>query len=241
MSKNCYFQSGPSEGSLWLATIKALLCGRVALYLLSLTTIGFGAGIIFGFLFWHLQDFGGSPTLFGVASVINHGSEIAAYFFCFRFINHFGHSKIMYFCLAANVFRFLFISLLTNPWMVLPLQALQGITLATCWASASSYISLISPPQLKSTAQTLCMLLFHGIGKGFGSIVGGFIIASVGTRMTFQIYSAIAFIVLVLNVGFNRLFKSDGVKYSQNFENEEDDDIPATLSEFCLKIIISVY
>ncbi|KHN77568.1 Major facilitator superfamily domain-containing protein 6 [Toxocara canis] len=214
-------QSEHSEGSLWLATIKALLRGHAALYLLALTTVGFGAGIIFGFLFWHLQDFGGSPILFGVASVVNHGSEIAAYFLCFQFINKFGHMKIMYFSLVANIFRFLIISLLTNPWMVLPLQAVQGVTLATCWASASSYISLIAPPQLKSSAQTLCMLLFHGIGKGFGSIVGGFIIASVGTRMTLQIYSVIALIVLALNLGFNRLFKYDGVKYSQNFEEDE--------------------
>lgn len=55
-----------------------------------------------------------------------------------------------------------------------------GLTLATTWASASSYISLIAPPQFKSTAQSLLMLLYHGIGKGFGSIVGGFIIKSAG-------------------------------------------------------------
>ncbi|VDD88283.1 unnamed protein product [Enterobius vermicularis] len=215
-------QTTPSEGSLWIPTVKALFQGHALLYMLSVMTIGVGAGIIFAFLFWHLQDFGGSPVLFGVASVINHGSEIAAYFYCYEFINKFGHLKLMYVCLAANIFRFLIISLLTNPWMVLPLQAIQGVTLATVWAAASSYISLIAPPQLKSTAQTLLAFVYHGIGKGLGSIIGGFIISSFGTRVTLQLYAAATAVVLGISYAINRFLRYEGVKYSQNgFDDEE--------------------
>lgn len=57
--------------------------------------LGFGIGLIFTFLFWHLQDYGGSPTLFGVASVINHLSEIFAYFFSFKLITQIGHVKVI--------------------------------------------------------------------------------------------------------------------------------------------------
>ena len=55
--------------------------------------MGFGIGIIFTFLFWHLQDLGGSPTLFGVASVINHVSELLAYFFTGGLITRFGENN----------------------------------------------------------------------------------------------------------------------------------------------------
>ncbi|VDM19191.1 unnamed protein product [Wuchereria bancrofti] len=214
-----------SEGNAqWIPTIKALFRGHAAFYLLAVTTIGFGAGIIFAFLFWHLQDFGGSPILFGFASVVNHGTEIAAHFYCFHLINKFGHIKLINICLLINVIRFFVISLLTNPWMVLPLQILQGLTLATTWASASSYISLIAPSQLKRTAQTVLMLLYHGIGKGFGSIIGGCIIKSLGTRLTFQIYSIIAILVLSIHYGMNRLLKYDNIKYSHEFG--DDDDMP---------------
>lgn len=50
-----------------------------------------------------LQDYGGSPTLFGVASVINHISEIFAYFFSFRLITQIGHVKVQisYVCSSA--------------------------------------------------------------------------------------------------------------------------------------------
>lgn len=41
------------------------------------------------------QDIDGSPTLFGVASVINHISEIFAYFFSFKLITQLGHVKVL--------------------------------------------------------------------------------------------------------------------------------------------------
>lgn len=63
-------------------------------YLFITWFLGCGVGLVFTFLFWHLQDVGGTPTLFGICSVINHISEILAYFFSFNFIKRFGHTKV---------------------------------------------------------------------------------------------------------------------------------------------------
>lgn len=63
-------------------------------YLFITWFLGCGVGLVFTFLFWHLQDVGGTPTLFGICSVINHISEILAYFFSFSFIKRFGHTKV---------------------------------------------------------------------------------------------------------------------------------------------------
>ena len=52
--------------------------------------MGFGVGLVFTFLFWHLQDLNGTPTLFGIASVINHVSEVGAYFFSKKLIGSIG-------------------------------------------------------------------------------------------------------------------------------------------------------
>ncbi|KAK6010970.1 hypothetical protein OSTOST_23956, partial [Ostertagia ostertagi] len=81
-----------SDFTLWIA-VKALANTHIIIYLLSVTVMGFGAGIVFSFLYWHLQDLGGSPVLFGILSVVNHASEIVAYFFTFQIINKFGHVK----------------------------------------------------------------------------------------------------------------------------------------------------
>ena len=72
--------------------------------------MGFGVGLVFTFLFWHLQDLHGTPTLFGIASVINHISEILAYFFSKKLINAIGvyfiflsSLKIYSYCFKQNM------------------------------------------------------------------------------------------------------------------------------------------
>lgn len=86
----------------------------------------------------------------------------------------------MYACLGANVVRFLLIAWISNPWMILPLQAVQGCTLSIVWATATSYVSLVSPPHLKASSQHILMILYQGVGKGLGPMLGGFIITSTG-------------------------------------------------------------
>lgn len=80
----------------WMTVMSHFQDLKRASFLFVAFFMGFGIGLIFTFLFWHLQDFGGSPTLFGVASVINHISEIFAYFFSFRLITQIGHVKVSY-------------------------------------------------------------------------------------------------------------------------------------------------
>jgi MFS family permease len=192
-----------------------------ALYLLGVVCVGFGAGNVFAFLYWHLQDLGGSPVLFGMASVVNHAAEITAFFYTFEIINKYGYVKTMYACLGANVVRFLLIAWISNPWMILPLQAVQGCVLAVVWATATSYVSLVSPPHLKASSQHILMVLYHGVGKGLGPMIGGLIIRSTGTRAMFAIIALVTLVVLAANYGVNRLLKYDGIKYAHDFEDDD--------------------
>lgn len=109
----------------WVQVLQHFKNLRCAAFLFVAWFMGFGIGLIFTFLFWHLQDYGGSPTLFGVASVINHISEIFAYFFSFRLIRQMGHVKVLCLGLAGNTLRFLYIAWLTDPWWVLPFEFMQ--------------------------------------------------------------------------------------------------------------------
>ena len=64
--------------------------------------------------------------MFGIASVINHISEMAAYFLVFKVIGKIGHVKVLAFGLLCNCLRFLYISFITWPWLVLPMEFVQG-------------------------------------------------------------------------------------------------------------------
>jgi hypothetical protein len=77
-----------------VTVLRSLANIQQAAFLFVTWFMGFGIGLVFTFLFWLLQDLGGTPTLFGLASVINHLSEVSAYFFSFNFIKHYGHTKV---------------------------------------------------------------------------------------------------------------------------------------------------
>ena len=88
--------------------------------------MGIGVGLVFTFLFWHLQDLGGSPSLYGIASVINHVSELMAYFIVHKLVRKYGHIKIFYAGLFGNGIRFLYVSILSEPAWILPFEFIQG-------------------------------------------------------------------------------------------------------------------
>ncbi|CAG2064010.1 unnamed protein product, partial [Timema podura] len=157
----------------WVTVLKQFANLKCGSFLFVAWFMGFGIGLIFTFLFWHLQDYGGSPTLFGVASVINHISEIFAYFFSFKLIRQIGHVKVLCLGLVGNIVRFLYISWLRNPWWVLPFEFMQGITHAAVWAACCSYIAHNTPQQLRSSAQGVLQGIHHGLGRGCGAVFGG--------------------------------------------------------------------
>ncbi|XP_034828996.1 major facilitator superfamily domain-containing protein 6 [Maniola hyperantus] len=180
----------------WVTVLRQFRSVKAASFLLVAWFMGFGIGLIFTFLFWHLQDIGGSPTLFGVASVINHVSEIFAYFFSFKLITQMGHVKVLCLGLAGNVVRFLYISWLTAPWWVLPFEFVQGVTHAAVWAACCSYIAHGAPPQLRSSAQGVLQGLHHGLGRGCGAVLGGLAVARWGTTRTFAGYGLLSGVAL---------------------------------------------
>ncbi|XP_013139347.1 PREDICTED: major facilitator superfamily domain-containing protein 6-A [Papilio polytes] len=180
----------------WVTVLRQFQNVKAASFLLVAWFMGFGIGLIFTFLFWHLQDKGGSPTLFGVASVINHISEIFAYFFSFKLITQMGHVKVLCLGLAGNVLRFLYIAWLPDPWWVLPFEFVQGVTHAAVWAACCSYIAHGAPPRLRSSAQGVLQGLHHGLGRGCGAVLGGIAVTRWGTTRTFAGYGLLCGVAL---------------------------------------------
>lgn len=194
----------------WVTVLKQFVEIKRASFLFVAWFMGFGIGLIFTFLFWHLQDYNGTPTLFGVASVINHISEIFAYFFSFKLIRQIGHVKVLCMGLGGNVFRFIYISYLTIPWWVLPFEFIQGITHAAVWAACCSYISHNTPPQLRTSAQGVLQGIHHGLGRGCGAVIGGMFVDTYGTTATFRTYGVMCIFVLALFVFVNFYNKDTG-------------------------------
>uniref|UniRef100_A0A8B9K2P0 Major facilitator superfamily domain containing 6a n=1 Tax=Astyanax mexicanus TaxID=7994 RepID=A0A8B9K2P0_ASTMX len=176
-----------------------LLCGvRYSTVLFVAWFMGFGYGFVFTFLYWHLEDLNGTPTLFGVCSVLSHVSELAAYFTSHKLIELVGHIRVLYIGLACNTARYLYISYLQNAWTVLPMEVLQGVTHAAVWAACISYLSAAVPPALRTSAQGILQGLHLGLGRGCGAMVGGVFANYFGPAETFRGIGMASLVILLL-------------------------------------------
>ncbi|CAJ0579076.1 unnamed protein product, partial [Mesorhabditis spiculigera] len=210
-----------------LITLKSLNNLHTIIFLVLVTIFGMGTGVVFSFLYWTLQDLGGSPSLFGMLSVVNHLGEIIVFFYAFKIINKLGHMRTIYACLLVNTVRFIILALIDNAFLAIPLQLVQGLVLGTLWACASSYITLIAPANAKASSQQILFLLYQGLGKGMGSILAGICIQSLGSRVTFVLYGLFCAVAAGAGFAINKFYKYDGIKYSAGMFDDEECDILA--------------
>ncbi len=126
-------EEGPKLSGSYMEVLKICKSVKLSLFLFVVWFMGIGVGLVFTFLFWHLQDLGGSPTLYGIASVINHVSELMAYFFVNQLIRKYGHIQIFYAGLLGNTLRFMYVSVLTDPIWILPFEFIQGKIILTVY------------------------------------------------------------------------------------------------------------
>ena len=136
---------------------------------------GFGAGVIDSFLFVRLEELGGSGTLCGVARFVTCMSEIPAFQVAGAMHKRFGTWPLLAFTQAVFVLRFICYATLRNPWLVLPVEILNGITFAITWSISCIYADLIAPEGTHSTMQALLEAMHFGLGCGTGSLAAGFI------------------------------------------------------------------
>ncbi len=159
---------------------------------------GLGMGLARVFLFWHLEDLGAPPTLFGLSSALDHVAETITYFFTETIINYIGHVEVICIGLMANFVRFISVSYLVNPWLILPLDILQGFAHAGVWAALTSYMGRAAPPGYSAAVQGILQGFYYGLGRAVGAIVGGVVTHSLGTDKTFRFYGYGTMPVLLL-------------------------------------------
>lgn len=109
-------------------------------FILTLLFLGFSHSLQLSFLFWFLQDIGGTPILFTLIVAVNCLSEVVMFFMATYFVQRIGHDAVLYTGLICYGLRFLLYSYLKEPWWVLPLETLQGFTYGGVWTASVAYV-----------------------------------------------------------------------------------------------------
>lgn len=93
-------------------------------------------------------------TLQGLTMCIQcFGGELPFFFISGWVLKRIGHVNSMTLVLFAFGIRLCLYSVLTNPWWVLPIELMQGITFGIFYTTMATYASIVAPDGTAATLQ----------------------------------------------------------------------------------------
>ena len=159
---------------------------------------GFGQGAIESYLFLYLKELGGKGLVMGIARFITCVAEVPMFHIAGKLQQQYGTWAMITLTQLAFVIRFLYYTLIINPWTVLPCELLNGLTFAVTWSVSCTYANMISPPGCEAVVQALLEGLHFGLGYGSGAVVGGFIYEYYGGIRLFQLCALLSLVSTIL-------------------------------------------
>lgn len=184
-----------------IKSIAAVLkCPTYLMFLLAVLYAGFLMAFIKTFLFWHLKDIGATQMIFSSISAVNCVAEVSMYFWADNLINKMGEIGVLRFGLICYIIRLFYYSFITNPWSVLVVELLPGITTAAFWSASLTYVNNNSATGTKTTMQCVLHGVHWGLGYGLGEIVGGILVHNFGAPKSFILSAIFCIFILMLHV-----------------------------------------
>lgn len=103
--------------------------------------------------------------MLGSAIAVQCLAEIMLFFFSGQIIKHLRYFNCLTCTFISFAVRFGCYAYLQNPWFVLPVEVLHGITYAVFYASKTSFASVYATPGTEGTVFGILGALYDGLGK----------------------------------------------------------------------------
>jgi PPP family 3-phenylpropionic acid transporter len=171
----------------------ALLADRELLLILAFATI-IASTTFYYFVFYpvYFLELGGSRTLLGWSTLIATIPEIGVLFVADRLVRRVKIQWIVCGVGALTALRWLLFSLVQDPLLLLPVQAIHGLTFVLMLFSVAWHVSSVVRPELKASGQALNGFLVSGAGRILGGLLGGFVGERIGMRSMFLANAVVA-------------------------------------------------
>ncbi|TMW60716.1 hypothetical protein Poli38472_000758 [Pythium oligandrum] len=192
-------------------SLKHILQLRDVLTLFVLVlVIGIMAQLIDSFLFLYLFNLAGNNSnLVGIVIAVETTSELPLFFHANKIIDRLGTPKVIFLGIMAYCIRLMTYTMLYNPWLVLPVEILHGVTFGLVWAAFTNYVYQSAPQGTEGTMIGLLAAVQKGVGGGAGTLAGGFIYQEFGPRVMWG--SALVFVLpmaLIVTITFSFIAKN---------------------------------
>ncbi|KAJ8028477.1 Major facilitator superfamily domain-containing protein 6 [Holothuria leucospilota] len=163
-----------------------LIKPKVLLFIIVLTVEGISLGMHYSFVnvYWK-TELGASITLIGLSILLTVIAETPFLYFSGKIIQRIKYQGVVYSTLLAYAIRYICYAIIRNPWAVLPVTLLHGITYGIGWPGFTMYANQIAPPGMSATLQSIKSSACFGGGFIIGNFAGGFIYDTFGPQTLF--------------------------------------------------------
>ncbi|CAG0887735.1 unnamed protein product [Darwinula stevensoni] len=160
----------------------------VDVFLVMIFVLGACWGYIEAYLFIYLQAIEAPVYLLGLTLTVSCVAGVPFLWGAERITERVGRVNIIIAAFFVYLARCYGYSYITNPWLALPLEALEVFTYHLMWVAAATYATVIAPKGLLATVTGVMGAMHFSFGKGAGTFVGGYLISAFGIQGSFRIW-----------------------------------------------------
>ncbi|KAL7642124.1 UNVERIFIED_CONTAM: hypothetical protein RMT77_006684 [Armadillidium vulgare] len=184
---------------------------RIIIFILCCYIVGTSTGLLWTYQLLYVEEtvlawdcnFEYMKLLQGlIVGVSCFGGELPFFFISGYFINKLGHVHSMSLVIFVFGLRFIFYSLVVNPWLFLPIELLSGFTFGIFYTVMTSYASIMAPPGGEATVQGVVGAAFEGLGVASGGFIGGALFTSYGGSSAFCYMGVVDVLFAIIHILF---------------------------------------
>jgi predicted MFS family arabinose efflux permease len=126
-----------------------------------------------------------------------------------RLLDRWGVRGLIGLALAGLLLRLVAYALISNPWLVLPVQLLHGFSFSALWVAGVAHADRTAPSGMSTTAQAIFSGVSMGLAAAVGAFLGGLLYERLGLAALFGWGAAGLLVTLTflaaLNLAFRRI------------------------------------
>lgn len=158
----------------------------VVFFLLTVLFNGLMRALVFSFTYLYLKELGGPTWLLGVSMVVSQVASLIMYALSEKIIELAGGTmQVMAFSCFTWVIRLLCLAYMDNYYLILPINALNGVSASLFVASSIIHVRKTVDPSAYTAMYGIRNALFNGGGYIIANIVGGTLYEMYGAKTLF--------------------------------------------------------
>lgn len=150
------------------------------------------------FLTVYMREIGASSSVTGTAIGVQALSELPFYFIAAWLLRKTVAQNVLQIAIWGTAVRLLLYYLNGNPYLVIGIETLNGVTWTLLWIASVEFVNSQVPAQWRTTGQSLLWAMYFGAGAVLGNIMIGRLYESLPMRQIFGIFSGVVWMVAIV-------------------------------------------